>query len=161
MPPRQQPFVPADVRRERALRRLGINEPKCRSCTECHPDALTGVAPEIVCYACLAQLEGRALIEDHHPAGRHNDPVTVPAPANDHRILNVLQEEWPTMTLRNPDGSPLLAAAAAIRGWLDILRLIIDRAVGWVPEFLEWLDSALRASVGECWWENLGWEGRP
>jgi hypothetical protein len=76
-------------------------------------------------------------------------------PGNDHRILSDYQHEWPLGTLRNPDGSPLLRAAASIRGWLDILRLIIERTVGWVPALLEMLDAWLRELVGEHWWEQF------
>jgi hypothetical protein len=64
-------------------------------------------------------------------------------------------------TLRNPDGSPLLRAAASIRGWLDTLRLIMERTVGWVPAFLEWLDARLRVTIGVQWWVTLGYEGAP
>ena len=58
-------------------------------------------------------------------------------------------------TLRNPDGSPLLRAAAALRGWLDLLWLIMVRAVGWIPVFLEQLDAHLRQRLGERWWEDF------
>jgi hypothetical protein len=76
-------------------------------------------------------------------------------PGNDHRIVSDNQHDWPLDTLRNPDGSPLLRAAASIRGWLDILRLIIERTVGWVPAFLEALDAWLRESLGERWWDGF------
>lgn len=69
-----------------------------------------------------------------------------------------MQRDWPERTLRNPDGSPLLRAAGAIRGWLDVLRVIIDRAVGWIPPFLEWLDERLRAVHGNRWWLAPGWD---
>ena len=111
------------------------------------------------CAECQARLQGRRPVEDHHPAGRANDPFTAPFWANDHDILTDRQHGWSAATLRNPDGSPLLKAAAAIRGWLDVLRLIVERTVGWIPPFLEWLDAALRGSVGDRWWETLGWEG--
>jgi hypothetical protein len=76
-------------------------------------------------------------------------------PGNDHRILSDYQHDWPLDTLRNRDGSPLLRAAASIRGWLDVLRLIIERTVGWVPALLEMLDAWLRGLVGERWWEQF------
>ena len=60
--------------------------------------------------------------------------------------------------MRNPDGSPLLRAAAFIRSWLDHLRLVVDRAIGWIPPFLEWLDERLGTTVGPLWWIDLGWE---
>ena len=58
-------------------------------------------------------------------------------------------------TLRNREGSPLRRAAAAVRGWLDVLRLIIDRSAGWVPEVLENLDQGLTTRLGPRWWEHL------
>jgi hypothetical protein len=76
-------------------------------------------------------------------------------PANDHGILSDYQQDWSLETLRNPDGSPLLRAAASVRGWLDTLRLIMERTVGWVPAFLEALDAWLRGSLGERWWEQF------
>jgi hypothetical protein len=81
-------------------------------------------------------------------------------PANDHSTLtHKHQANWPRDTLRNPDGSPLLRAAAATRGWLDALRLIVERTVGWVPSFLERLDAWLRSKLGDRWWEEFaGWQ---
>src|SRR4051812_34101732 len=78
-----------------------------------------------------------------HWFGQHNDPLTSPIPANDHRVLSELQAQWPEKTLRNPDGSPLLRIAAGLRGWLDVLRLLIERVAGWIPAALEQLDELL------------------
>jgi hypothetical protein len=60
--------------------------------------------------------------------------------------------------LRNTDGSPVLRAAAAIRGWLAVMRVIIDRAISWVPAALEILDALLTYRHGPRWLENLGWQ---
>ena len=77
-------------------------------------------------------------------------------PANDHaQLTDCQQHEWPAETLRNPGGSPLLRASGAIRGWLDVLRVIIDRSVGWVPSLLEKLDQALTRDHGPQWWTRL------
>ena len=157
-PSRQQPFGAGDVRRENNLRRLGSRNPAC-GCGEREPGALTGYHPDIVCYACLLLVQGKLPVEGHHLAGRANSPTKATLPANDHRLLSELQREWPPGTLRNLDGSPLLAAAAALRGWLDVLRLILDRTVGWIPPLLEWLDGELRRLLGERWWENLNPKG--
>jgi hypothetical protein len=113
------------------------------------------VEPEIYCYEHALCRRGRPWVEGHHALGRHNDPQTVDAPANDHRVLSDLQLAWPRETLRNPDGSPLLRAAAAIRGWLDVLWLVMTRCVGWVPAFLEQLDAWLRERIGPRWWEDF------
>jgi hypothetical protein len=121
---------------------------------------LTTRNDETICYACLARRNGRPTVERHHVAGRHNLDATVPMPANDHRILSDMQRAWPDRTLRNPDGSLLLRAAAAIRGWLDALTLMIERAIGWIPELLEALDGWLCEHVGRDWWKEFAhWLG--
>jgi hypothetical protein len=121
-------------------------------CGESDPRCLTTRDDETSCYACLARRNGRPTIERHHVAGRHNLDATVPMPANDHRIVTDMQRtSWPDRTLRNPDGSPLLRAAAAIRGWLDALTLMIERAIGWIPELLEALDLWLCERLERDW----------
>jgi hypothetical protein len=145
------------VRLEQAYRRLGTRTPRCALCTETDPIALTGTHPVILCYEHAAQQSGRSPIEQHHPDGRHNDPTTLPLPGNEHRILSDKMRDWPIETLRNPDGSPLLKAAAAIRSFLDYLVVLIDRVLVWIPPFLEQLDFYLREELGERWWEGSGW----
>lgn len=148
-----------EIRREAAYERLRTRQPRCQHCRETDPFTLHGEHPDITCYECFARSAGRSTTELHHPAGRRNSRATVPIPGNDHRVLSDIQRDWPERTLRNPDGSPLLAAAAAIRGWLDVLWLIIKRSVGHVPAFLELLDERLRLQYGDRWWEALGLEG--
>jgi hypothetical protein len=109
-----------------------------------------------LCAEHAADRDARAWSEGHHVQGRRNDPHDViDIPANDHAVLSELQRAWSRETLRNPDGSPLLHAAAALRGWLDILRLVIERTVGWIPPMLETLDEALRERLGPGWWHDL------
>jgi hypothetical protein len=147
-----------EQRLEERLRQLGTREPACSvaGCPERNPFALTGVHPGIVCYEHRAERAGRPWLERHHPPGQHNDSSDVAdAPGNDHRVLNGRQSLWPQETLRNPDGSPLLRAAAALRGWLDVLWLIMTRTVGWIPEYLERLDAWLRDRLGERWWDEF------
>lgn len=148
-----------EMRKEAAYERLGTRQPRCSGCGELDPVALQGAHPDITCYECAARRLGRSGSEQHHVAGHNNSPTTVAIPGNDHRVLSGMQRDWPEGTLRNPDGSPLLAAAAAIRGWLDMLLLIVQRTVGPVPVFLEALDGALRKKLGDRWWENLELEG--
>jgi hypothetical protein len=140
----------------------------CSKCGESDPRALrtpkaeSGSRPKhrgVVCAEHHLTEQGKSPMEEHHPAGRANDPFVVRIPANDHAILSDMQHDWPVESLRNPDGSPLLRAAASLRGWLDILRLVIERTVGWIPEFLEWLDDRLRVVLGERCWDVLGWDG--
>jgi hypothetical protein len=142
------------ARRERHLRRLGSRHPRCQRCGETEPAALAATDGEVVCYECTAAASGRPVVEQHHIAGRHNDPTTAPLPGNAHRLVSDEQRAWPEETLRNPDGSPLLTEAAWDRGSLDVLRLICDhvspRAV-----ILEDLDRKLTDLLGPRWWEQL------
>jgi hypothetical protein len=151
-------FLDREYRKEAAFERLGTRQPRCQYCNESNPFALQGIYPDIVCYECAAKQAGRAWTEDHHPAGRRNDSFAVKIPGNDHRVLSVMQDSWPKGTLRNPNGSPLLAAAAKLRGWLNVLDLIIERTVGFIPAFLELLDERLREEWGDRWWDRLGLE---
>jgi hypothetical protein len=143
------------VRLEDRLRTLGTRDPRCLEpgCLERDPYALTGTFPAIVCYEHQALAHGRPWLEEHHVAGRHNSPVKVPIPGNDHEVTKELQLRWPQRTLRNPDGSPLLRAAAAVRGWSDVMRIVLDRVVEPVPGLLEDLDAWLRSVLGERWFE--------
>jgi len=76
-------------------------------------------------------------------------------PVNDHRaILSPAQYDWPKETLENPDGSPLLAAAAHIRGFIDTIYYFIDKLLAWIPEFLEALHALLTKRLGPKWWRK-------
>ncbi|MGH9682859.1 MAG: hypothetical protein ACRD4S_04520 [Candidatus Acidiferrales bacterium] len=76
-------------------------------------------------------------------------------PVNDHRAaLSVAQYDWPEETLENSDGSPLLAAAAHIRGFIDMLYYMIDKFLAWIPDLLEYLNSLLTKSRGRKWWRS-------
>jgi hypothetical protein len=144
---------------DRRRRQLGHRAPACRTCPEADPLALAGVDDAIQCYECSADAGGRAVVERHHVSGRANAPdQVVDVLGNDHRVLSAFQASWPRATLRNPDASPLLNAAAAIRGWQDTMALILDRGIGWIAPFLEWLDDALTRTLGMAYWNSLGWQ---
>jgi hypothetical protein len=138
------------ARRQRVLPR----DAQC-ACGETDIRCLIPSGNGVICYACRPVGAGRSRTEQHHVAGRHNLDATVPIPNNDHRILSDRQQDWPSRTLRNPDWSPLLQAAAAIRGWLDVLVLIIERAIGWIPGFLEALDAWLCERIGPAWTDEF------
>ncbi len=155
------------AREHRKQERFG-EEAACQLCRETDLPALRqiqlthpsdGSLTVTLCAGCHVQLQGKRSTEDHHPAGRANDPFTVPIPATEHAILSDWQYDWPRATWRNPDGSPLLRAAAALRGWLDMLRLLLERTVGWIPAFLEQLDAVLRQHLGQRWWDGHVFEG--
>ncbi len=142
---------------EEQYRRLGIRTPVCSwpDCGERNPFTLVGHHPDISCYEHYLLRVGKKTFEAHHVNGQANSDVTANVPGNDHRILSELQRFWPDDTLRNPEHSPLLIAAAAIRGWLDVMQVIIDRSIGWIPEFLEWLHRILVDQIGSDWWVKL------
>ena len=132
-------------RLEIRYRMLGTRNPVCAwpDCGETKPFVLVGSHPDISCYEHYLLRAGKRPYEAHHVAGQHNSDVTADVPGNEHRLLSELQRSWPEDTLRNPEHSPLLVAAASIRGWLDVMSVIIDRGIGWIPGFLEWLHLIL------------------
>src|SRR5271169_4105615 len=102
-------------RRAVAARRFGPGA-KCK-CGESRPEALIPGSKPVICAACDRRKRGRRKTDDHHMVGEANGPLTMRVPVNDHRgFLSPLQSEWPRKTLENPNGNPLLAKAAFIRG---------------------------------------------
>jgi hypothetical protein len=92
-------------------------------------------------------------MDEHHFAGKANSPTTVPVPVNDHRAcLSVAQADWLKSTLMNVHGSPLLAAAACVRGFVDMVFYLIERGLLWTADMLEVLDELLVAKLGSRWW---------
>jgi hypothetical protein len=146
------------ARLEAHYRRLGSRKPRCSTpgCKERSPEALTGTFPKIVCYEHSPKRRGATAWQQQHPPGKANDSGTVPAMANDHRIWDDPKRDWPERTLTNPDGSPLLKAAATIRSLLDWCRALAERLLAWIPQFLEALDDKLRGLFGDQWWSVLG-----
>ena len=149
-----------DVRRERAYDGFGTRTPRCSTpgCTETDWRLITGSEPDkLLCYEHAAEAAGRSPVEEQHPPGRANDPTfTVPFLGNLHRVMDEAKRDWPERTMRNPDGSPMLKAAACVRAAADWLRLIIERLLGWVPVLLEATDAALTEHVGPAWWTTVG-----
>lgn len=143
-----------DARIARRGRQVGAGA-RCAVCGEQDPRALVSLPGRVLCYECLAAEHRRPVSEAHHFPNRYNSPLTVTVPGNDHRILSEDQLDWPMKTFRNPHGSPLLRAAAALRGWLDVVRVVVDRGVGWIPAFLEELDAWLEERLGPEWWGQM------
>ncbi len=150
-PPRDS--IASFERESRATRRVG-NGSKCR-CGEHRPLALIPGSNPVTCASCKRAKEGKSELDNHHPAGKANDETTIPIPTNDHRAqLSPKQYEWPPQTWNNPDGSPLLAGAASMRGYCEtdsylVASLLIPRA-----EMLEALDEFLTKRLGPNWWKN-------
>ena len=136
-----------------AARRVGVGA-RC-SCGEDRPEALIAGSSPTICGACQRAEKGRSTIDQHHFAGRANSPATIPVPVNDHRaILSVAQAEWPKPTLTNAEGSPLLAGAACLRGFVDTILYLIEKGLLWLADMLERLDEILMKQLGPRWWVN-------
>jgi hypothetical protein len=134
-----------------ATRRVGT-ESRC-SCGEARPEALIPGSKPITCAACKRDRNGQTSLDAHHFAGKANSPIAVPVPVNDHRAcLSVAQEDWPRSTLMNAQGSPLLAAAACVRGFVDMVLYLIERGLPWTADMLETLDELLVQKLGPRWW---------
>jgi hypothetical protein len=140
-------------RRVVAARRAGVDT-RC-SCGEGRPEALIPGSNPRVCAACKRTTTGQTTIDEHHFAGKANSPTTIPIPVNDHRArLSVAQGEWPKSTLKNLQGSPLIAAAACIRGFIDTIVYLIERGLLWIADMLEKLDEFQVKKLGPQWWVN-------
>ena len=149
-PARRNPVSHA-TRRAIAQRRVGADA-RC-ACGESRAEALVVDSTPVTCYECQRRAKGLASIDRHHVAGKANDPITVPVPTNDHvAILSELQRDWPRATLENPTGCPLRHGAACIRGFVDFIKYLIDRAVLWTAQLLEQLSHHLRERLGDRWW---------
>jgi hypothetical protein len=152
--PRKLPIrdpIAAHQRKAVAVRRVGLDA-QC-ACGESRPEALLSGRNPAICAACDRTQRGKTTLDRHHVAGKSNSPVTIPIPANDHRArLSADQHDWPRQTLENPNGSPLLVAAASVRGFADTLFYLIEEFLLWIPEMLEVLDVLLVEKLGTKWW---------
>lgn len=161
MNPKLPPRDPgsAYVRRKRAERRVGMGA-KC-ACGESKPLALVPGSNPTLCAECDRKKKGKTTVDNHHPAGKANDPTTVPIPVNDHRAeLSEAQADWPPGTLENSDGDPLLACAARIRGFVDTVVYLIKKLLLPVADALEWLQNFLLEKLGPKWWVGTPMEGQ-
>jgi hypothetical protein len=155
-PPRDP--IAAFERENRAARRAGRGS-QCK-CGEKRPLALIPGSKPTICAACQRVKFGHSLLDNHHPAGRANNPSSVPIPVNDHRaLLSPMQYEWHPETFENPSRSPILAAAASVRGYSEtgdylLASLLIPNA-----KMLETLHAYLIKRLGPEWW--VGTEMEP
>jgi hypothetical protein len=142
------------LRREAiTARKVGVGA-RC-FCGEDRPAGLIAGSSPIMCAACQRAAEERTEMDLHHPFGRANSPATISVPVSDHRaILSVGQMGWPKSTLSNPEGSPLLAGAACVRGFVDSTFYLLEQGLLWVAEMLELLDGVLVKRLGSKWWAN-------
>ena len=143
----------AYVRDAVAKRRPGRR--RC-ACGEGRARALIADRNPIICLRCDRKARGQSTEDVHHVAGEANDPeLTFRVDTNDHyAILTVDQEDWPPQTRNNPDGSPVLAWAAKIRGWISAAWYLIVKCLVSVAEGLEALDAWLVSIRGRKYWKG-------
>lgn len=156
-----QEAIDRAAREARRRRVLGAGT-GCPRCSWEELPALTKDANGVLCYECRCAEPGRATVEQHHHAGRANDPATVPVPGNLHRELSERQHDWPAEVRRNPERDPLLWLAAACYGLRDHLAWW----AAWLARVADWLVALareLRDRSGPAWWMELGvgapWQG--
>lgn len=148
--PNRDPIA-ANQRDVIARRRVGENV-RC-ACGESRPNALTKGRDPAICASCDREKNGRTTLDRHHVAGKSNSQVKIPIWVNDHLArLNVDQYDWPKKTLENPNGSPLLAAAASNRGFADTTSYLTETLLLERAEMLEALDVFLEERLGPEWW---------
>lgn len=141
----------AYVRKAKAARRVGMGA-QC-ACGESRPEALILNSNPTICADCDRKKKKQTTVDNHHPFGKANNPTTVPVPVNDHRAeLSTAQHDWPKETRENPEGSPLLAGAGCVRGFIDMLFHLVKKGLLWIAEALEWLDAFLKQKLGPRWW---------
>jgi hypothetical protein len=134
--------IAAFERENRAARRVGQGS-RCK-CGEQRPLALIPGSQPTICADCQREKLGHSLLDNHHPAGKANDPTTIPIPVNDHRaVLSPEQYEWPQETWDNPSGSPILAGAACRRGYCETACYLVSSLLIPQAEMLEALDPFL------------------
>jgi len=151
LPPRD----PRSAYRRKAIAARRIGESNKCACGEARPEALISGSDPLICAKCDRRKMGRRKTDNHHIAGEANDPTTINVPVNDHRaVLSVAQQDWPPKTLQNPDRSPLLAAAARIRGFVDSSIYLMQYFLLPAAALLEHLDTLLERRLGRKWWKH-------
>jgi hypothetical protein len=147
----------ACIRKATAARRAGVGA-KC-ACGETRPGALIRNSNPKTCHECRRKAENKSTYDKHHPFGEANSPITVEIRTNDHTSeLNEAQRDWPKEVLENPDGSPLIAAAACIRGFIDTVVYLIEKGLTWVADMLVIADEYLKERLGEKYWLGTPFE---
>lgn len=147
---------PRSAYRREAISARRIGEGNKCACGERRPEALIAGSVPVTCAKCNRLRKGQKKTDDHHIAGVANNPTaTIAVPVEDHWAdLSTAQRDWPKKTLQNPDHSPLLSAAAHIRGFADLIVYLLESFLLWVADVLELLDTMLERKLGKKWWKN-------
>jgi hypothetical protein len=147
----------ASIRKATSARRAGVGA-KC-ACGENRPGALIRNSRPKTCHECRRKAEKKSTFDRHHPFGESNSPITVNIRTNDHTSeLNEAQRDWPKQVLENPDGSPLLAAAGHVLGFIDTVVYFIEKGLRWVADLLVIADEYLKETLGAKYWLGTPFE---
>ena len=143
----------AAVRRSIARRHLGQATTCSTKCGESRPPALIRNSSPRLCARCKRLKDGHRTIDNHHPAGENNSPVTVPIPVNDHRAdLTDSQRDWARHVLENPDRDPVVMVVAWLRGAGETIAYLVKSFIHAAADVLECLAAYLRQRLGSHWW---------
>ncbi len=144
--------VRIEERKAIAQRRVG-DDARCEYCGESRPEALVAGSNPMTCAECQRNNNRQSPVEKHHVAGENNSPITAEIMANDHRaVLSVAQYKWPSTTLHNPKGDPIIAIAAWLRGTADTIIYLVQKFVIAAAECLEKVANYLTTTMGEQYW---------
>jgi len=145
--------IAAQKRKVQAIERIGVGR-VCSKCGEDRPEALIPNSEPMICARCQRIQKRQSTTDDHHVAGKANDKMTIPVDVNDHRAaLSAAQHDWERGLLQNPDGCPLKAGAARIRGRQDTINYVISLDDS-VVELLMELSKFLEDLLGPEWWKG-------
>jgi hypothetical protein len=141
----------ACIRKATSARRAGVGA-RC-ACGETRPGALIKNSNPKTCHECRRKTEHKSTSDGHHAFGEANSPATVDVPTNDHCAeLNDAQYDWPKQVRENPDGSPLIAAAGCVLGFIDMVVYLIKKGLRWVADMLVAADEYFKTELGAKWW---------
>jgi hypothetical protein len=141
----------ACIRKATAARQAGVGA-KC-ACGETRPGALIKNSNPKTCHECRRKAKGKTTLDNHHVFAEANSPITASIPANDHCAeLNVAQYDWPKKVRENPDGSPLIAAAGCVLGFIDMVVYLIEKGLRFVADLLVAADEYMTSERGRKWW---------
>jgi hypothetical protein len=83
-----------------------------------------------ICCDCAARRSGQATVQDHHPLGAANDPLTIPLRLSTHRFFSDRQYDWPVGVIDNPGGSESVRRVALRYALTDLTAYFAIRT-GW------------------------------